>query len=220
MGKDTHALSEPARRTALEVLAANGVEAIIQRGSTVGSAKWSSDPAPASSQAEPDELPHGQRVRARQAIARSESRPSSTRPAASGRSGPAHRLEIWPGDRQEKIDGVETRRKNASLARPADPHQAADALHAYGFLRADRSSLPDRLRGLLRALEDGEIDVLHQLLRVAVADRPLDLEVATLEVREHREGVIARLYDRQYRSSPESVGVPVAMRLLGAGQRR
>ena len=31
MGKDTHALSGPAQRTALEVLAANGVEAIIQR---------------------------------------------------------------------------------------------------------------------------------------------------------------------------------------------
>jgi phosphoglucomutase len=31
MGKDTHALSEPAQRTALEVLAANGVEMIIQR---------------------------------------------------------------------------------------------------------------------------------------------------------------------------------------------
>ena len=30
MGKDTHALSEPAERTALEVLAANGVETIIQ----------------------------------------------------------------------------------------------------------------------------------------------------------------------------------------------
>jgi phosphoglucomutase len=33
MGKDTHALSEPAQRTALEVLAANGVETIIQRDS-------------------------------------------------------------------------------------------------------------------------------------------------------------------------------------------
>ena len=31
MGKDTHALSEPAERTALEVLAANGVETIIQQ---------------------------------------------------------------------------------------------------------------------------------------------------------------------------------------------
>jgi phosphoglucomutase len=31
VGKDTHALSGPAQRTALEVLAANGVEAIIQR---------------------------------------------------------------------------------------------------------------------------------------------------------------------------------------------
>ena len=31
MGKDTHALSEPAQRTALEVLAANGVETILQR---------------------------------------------------------------------------------------------------------------------------------------------------------------------------------------------
>jgi phosphoglucomutase len=31
LGKDTHALSEPAQRTALEVLAANGVETIIQR---------------------------------------------------------------------------------------------------------------------------------------------------------------------------------------------
>ena len=31
MGKDTHALSEPTQRTALEVLAANGVETIIQR---------------------------------------------------------------------------------------------------------------------------------------------------------------------------------------------
>ena len=31
MGKDTHALSAPAQRTALEVLAANNVETIIQR---------------------------------------------------------------------------------------------------------------------------------------------------------------------------------------------
>ena len=31
MGKDTHALSHPAQRTALEVLAANGVDTIIQR---------------------------------------------------------------------------------------------------------------------------------------------------------------------------------------------
>src|SRR2546428_8726406 len=31
MGKDTHELSRPAQRTALEVLAANGVETIIQR---------------------------------------------------------------------------------------------------------------------------------------------------------------------------------------------
>src|SRR5437667_5936288 len=35
MGKDTHALSEPAERTALEVLAANGVETIVQRDSGV-----------------------------------------------------------------------------------------------------------------------------------------------------------------------------------------
>ncbi|HWA76488.1 MAG TPA: phosphoglucomutase (alpha-D-glucose-1,6-bisphosphate-dependent) [Polyangiaceae bacterium] len=32
MGKDTHALSEPAERSALEVLAANGVETILQEG--------------------------------------------------------------------------------------------------------------------------------------------------------------------------------------------
>jgi phosphoglucomutase len=32
LGKDTHALSGPAQRTALEVLAANGVETVIQRG--------------------------------------------------------------------------------------------------------------------------------------------------------------------------------------------
>jgi len=32
MGKDTHALSGPAQRTALEVLAANDVETVIQRG--------------------------------------------------------------------------------------------------------------------------------------------------------------------------------------------
>src|ERR1700754_3533168 len=31
MGKDTHALSGPAQRTALEVLAANGIETVIQR---------------------------------------------------------------------------------------------------------------------------------------------------------------------------------------------
>ena len=31
MGKDTHAVSGPAQRTALEVLAANGVETVIQR---------------------------------------------------------------------------------------------------------------------------------------------------------------------------------------------
>jgi phosphoglucomutase len=35
MGKDTHALSEPAQRTALEVLVANGVETIIQRNQGV-----------------------------------------------------------------------------------------------------------------------------------------------------------------------------------------
>jgi phosphoglucomutase len=35
MGKDTHALSGPAQRTALEVLAANGVEAIIQENDGV-----------------------------------------------------------------------------------------------------------------------------------------------------------------------------------------
>ena len=32
LGKDTHALSAPAERTALEVLAANGVETVLQRG--------------------------------------------------------------------------------------------------------------------------------------------------------------------------------------------
>src|ERR1700735_567212 len=32
MGKDTHAVSDPAQRTALEVLAANNVETIIQQG--------------------------------------------------------------------------------------------------------------------------------------------------------------------------------------------
>ncbi|HKY08399.1 MAG TPA: phosphoglucomutase, alpha-D-glucose phosphate-specific, partial [Candidatus Binatia bacterium] len=31
LGKDTHALSDPAQKTALEVLAANGVETVIQR---------------------------------------------------------------------------------------------------------------------------------------------------------------------------------------------
>jgi phosphoglucomutase len=35
MGKDTHALSGPAQRTALDVLAANGVETIIQRDDSV-----------------------------------------------------------------------------------------------------------------------------------------------------------------------------------------
>ena len=35
MGKDTHALSGPAQRTALEVLAANGVEAVIQQNDGV-----------------------------------------------------------------------------------------------------------------------------------------------------------------------------------------
>src|SRR5262250_2755886 len=35
LGKDTHALSEPAQRTALEVLAANGVPTILQRDSGV-----------------------------------------------------------------------------------------------------------------------------------------------------------------------------------------
>jgi len=35
MGKDTHALSVPAQRTAVEVLAANGVETIIQENDAV-----------------------------------------------------------------------------------------------------------------------------------------------------------------------------------------
>src|SRR6516165_10614880 len=37
MGKDTHALSAPAQRTALEVLAANGVETVIQSDDAVTS---------------------------------------------------------------------------------------------------------------------------------------------------------------------------------------
>ena len=41
MGKDTHALSEPAQRTALEVLAANGVETVIQRdGGVTPLSRW------------------------------------------------------------------------------------------------------------------------------------------------------------------------------------
>src|SRR5262245_19327680 len=35
MGKDTHALSGPAQRTALEVLAANGVQTVVQRADGV-----------------------------------------------------------------------------------------------------------------------------------------------------------------------------------------
>ena len=35
MGKDTHAISDPAQRTALEVLAANGVDTLIQRDNGV-----------------------------------------------------------------------------------------------------------------------------------------------------------------------------------------
>src|SRR5262245_24504956 len=35
MGKDTHALSSPAQRTALEVLAANGIETVIERSDGV-----------------------------------------------------------------------------------------------------------------------------------------------------------------------------------------
>jgi phosphoglucomutase len=35
MGKDTHALSAPAQRTALEVLAGNGVETVIQKDDAV-----------------------------------------------------------------------------------------------------------------------------------------------------------------------------------------
>ncbi len=35
MGKDTHALSDSAQKTALEVLAANGVETVIQQGNGV-----------------------------------------------------------------------------------------------------------------------------------------------------------------------------------------
>ncbi|HKZ56767.1 MAG TPA: hypothetical protein VJ024_03595, partial [Thermodesulfovibrionales bacterium] len=35
MGKDTHAVSTPAQRTALEVLAANGVETFIQQAGSV-----------------------------------------------------------------------------------------------------------------------------------------------------------------------------------------
>ena len=35
MGKDTHALSSPAQRTALEVLAANGIETFIQANDNV-----------------------------------------------------------------------------------------------------------------------------------------------------------------------------------------
>ena len=35
LGKDTHAVSDPAQRTALEVLAANGVDVVIQRNNGV-----------------------------------------------------------------------------------------------------------------------------------------------------------------------------------------
>ena len=48
MGKDTHALSAPAQRTALEVLAANGVETVIQRddGVTPTPVDLARDPRP------------------------------------------------------------------------------------------------------------------------------------------------------------------------------
>lgn len=45
MGKDTHAASAPAQRTALEVLAANGVETIIQEGSDKDDAGFTPTPA-------------------------------------------------------------------------------------------------------------------------------------------------------------------------------
>jgi phosphoglucomutase len=52
MGKDTHALSAPAQRTALEVLAANGAETIIQNGDGV-------TPTPVISRAILAGTPHG-----------------------------------------------------------------------------------------------------------------------------------------------------------------
>ena len=59
MGKDTHAVSDPAQRTALEVLAANNVETIIQQDNGVTPTPVISPPRHPCLQPRPQAAPRG-----------------------------------------------------------------------------------------------------------------------------------------------------------------
>ena len=127
MGKDTHALSSPAQRTALEVLAGNGVETVIQRDDGV-------TPTPVISRRHPRLQPRPQ------GASRGRHRHHAVAQSARGR-----RLQVQPDQRRSRRHrrdalgpgpGQRTaaRRKQRRAARAVcHGHQGSD--HAPGRLR-------------------------------------------------------------------------------------
>ena len=110
LGKDTHALSAPAQRTALEVLAGNGVEVVIQRDDGV-------TPTPVISHAI---LAHNRARRARRADGIVIT-PSHNPPADGGfKYNPPH-----GGPAEAAVTSAIQDRANALLARPATPRSSA-----------------------------------------------------------------------------------------------
>ena len=113
MGKDTHALSEPAQRTALEVLAANGVETIIQRDDGV-------TPTPVISRAI---LAYNR--------GRTDAPGGRHRDHALAQSAGGRRLQVQPAQRRpggHRRHGVGAGPGQRSAARPATPGCKRDAV--------------------------------------------------------------------------------------------
>jgi phosphoglucomutase len=93
MGKDSHAASDPAQRTALEVLAANGIETLIQRDTLKGAAGSGNAPTPVISRAilaynrgRSDGLARPRTIR-RPTAASSTIRPRAVQPILTSRNG-------------------------------------------------------------------------------------------------------------------------------------
>ena len=137
MGKDTHALSGPAQRTALEVLAANGVETCIQRddGVTPTPVDLARHPAlqpRAARTAWPTASSSRRRTIRRRTAASSTTRPTAARPTPTSRAGSrtapticcargnarraAHRLRDGAGCRHDAPRRLHRRRMSTTCA--------------------------------------------------------------------------------------------------------
>ena len=115
MGKDTHALSGPAQRTALEVLAANGVETIIQPDDgvtpTPSSRAPSSSTTAAAKTASPTASSSRRRTIRRKTAASNTIRPTAARPTPTSPAGSQDRAN-------ELLREEQCRREAHAVRRP------------------------------------------------------------------------------------------------------